>query len=211
LICSDSHWALNALKESGHSSHSVLAPLQAFLKGLKGRVCFQWVPAHCGLLGNKRADDEAMRAVNLGPDDGVQRERISFEVVKGLIRSEVKDGPPSHARTSRMDSDGPFRRLQEETRSCLPNLGVVAPYYLGKPGKGSNGRTLCGEEEEVLEHILRTCPELEIPKRNNFVQVPYRSRSLRRTRRMWHGSSGRSSIGTTRVRRRPKKNDFKYN
>jgi hypothetical protein len=29
LICSDSHWALNALKESGHSSHSILAPLQA--------------------------------------------------------------------------------------------------------------------------------------------------------------------------------------
>jgi hypothetical protein len=41
LICSDIHWALNALKESGHSSHSVLAPLWARLWGLMGRVCFQ--------------------------------------------------------------------------------------------------------------------------------------------------------------------------
>jgi hypothetical protein len=40
LICSDSKWALNALKESGHSSHSVLAPLRARLRGLKGRVFF---------------------------------------------------------------------------------------------------------------------------------------------------------------------------
>jgi hypothetical protein len=39
LICSDSQWALNALKESGHSAHSHLAPLWARLRGLKGRVC----------------------------------------------------------------------------------------------------------------------------------------------------------------------------
>jgi ribonuclease HI len=46
LICSDSQWTLNALKESGHSAHSVLAPLQVRLRGLKGCVCFQWVPGH---------------------------------------------------------------------------------------------------------------------------------------------------------------------
>jgi ribonuclease HI len=82
LICSDSQWALNALKESGHSSHSVLAPLRARLRGLKGHVCFQWVPAHCGLFGNERADEKARKAAGLGPDDDAQRGRISFEVVR---------------------------------------------------------------------------------------------------------------------------------
>jgi hypothetical protein len=53
LICSDSQWALNALKESGHPSHFVLAPLQACLKGLRGHACFQWVLAHCDLLVNE--------------------------------------------------------------------------------------------------------------------------------------------------------------
>jgi hypothetical protein len=91
LICSDSQWALNSLKESGHSSHSVLVPFRACLRGLKGRICFQWVPAHCGLLGNERADEVAMMAAGLGHDDGAQRGRISFEVVKGLIWSQVKD------------------------------------------------------------------------------------------------------------------------
>jgi hypothetical protein len=98
LICSDSQWALNALKESGHSFHSVLAPLWTCLRGLKGHVCFQWVPAHCGLLGNERADEEARKVAGLGPDEGAKRGRISFEVVKGLIRNQVKDGLPSHAR-----------------------------------------------------------------------------------------------------------------
>jgi ribonuclease HI len=69
----DSQWALNALKDSGHSAHSVLAPLRARLRGLKGRVCFQWVPAHFSLLGNKRADEEARKAANLDPADGAQR------------------------------------------------------------------------------------------------------------------------------------------
>jgi ribonuclease HI len=99
LICSDSQWALNTLKERGHSAHSVLALLGARLGGLKGRVCFQWVPAHCGLLGNKRTDEEARKAADLGPADGAQRGKISFEVVKGLIRSQVEDGLPNHAHT----------------------------------------------------------------------------------------------------------------
>jgi ribonuclease HI len=90
LIWSDSQWALNALKESGHSAHSILAPLRGRLRGLKGRECFQWVPARCGLLGNERADEEARKATDdLGPADGAQRGRISFEAVKGLIRSQV--------------------------------------------------------------------------------------------------------------------------
>jgi ribonuclease HI len=73
LICSDSQWALNTLKESGHSAHSILARLRASLRGLKGCVCFQWVLAHCGLFGNERADEEARKAADLGPTDGAQR------------------------------------------------------------------------------------------------------------------------------------------
>jgi hypothetical protein len=116
LICSDSRWALNALKESGHSAHSVLAPLRAHLRGLKGHVCFQWVLAHCGLLGNEKADEEARKAADLAPADGAQRGRISFEVVKGLIWSQVKNGPPIHTHTLRVYGDGPFKPLQGASR-----------------------------------------------------------------------------------------------
>jgi hypothetical protein len=137
LICSDSQRALNALTESGYSAHSVLAPLRARLRGLKGCVCFQWVPAYCGLLRNERADEEARKAADLGPADGVQRGRISFEVVKGLIWTQVKDGPHNHARTLLVYGDGPFSRPEGVSMDslkfhpALPCLTLIRP--AGRP------------------------------------------------------------------------------
>jgi hypothetical protein len=60
LICSDSQWALNALKESGHSAHSILSPLRARLMVLKGlRVVyasngFLLIAAFSGMRGRMR-------------------------------------------------------------------------------------------------------------------------------------------------------------
>jgi hypothetical protein len=175
LICSDSGWALNALNESGNSTHSVLAPLWARLRGFKGHVCFQWVPAHCGLVGNKRVDEEARKAADLGPPDGAQRGRISFEVVKGLIRSQVKDGPPNHAHILRVYGDSPFRILQGTSRReevLLAQLRGGRSLLIGETWKRvQRADSMCPRhgEEEDLEHILRACPELESPRRKNFV------------------------------------------
>jgi hypothetical protein len=208
LICSDSQWALNALKENGHSAHSVLAPLQARLRGLKSSICFQWVLGHCGLLGNKRADEEARKAADLSPADVVQRGRISFEVVKGLIRSQVKNGPPNNAHTLWVYDDGPFRPLQgASTREevLLAQLRDGRSLLLGETRKrvewADSTCSRCGKEEEDLEHVLRACPELDSPRRKNFVQVPRRSRLFRRIRWWWRrGSSERSSIWITHDR-----------
>jgi hypothetical protein len=84
-------------------------------KGPQGHICFQWVSTHCSLLGNKRAGEEAKRAAGLGLDNGTQRGRISFKVVKGLIQRQVKDEPPKHVRISQVYSDG-FRRLHDASR-----------------------------------------------------------------------------------------------
>jgi hypothetical protein len=177
LICSDSQWALNALKESGYSAHSILSPLRARLRGLGGRICFQWVPAYCGLLGNEKGDEEARKTADLGPAHGAQTGRISF-VVKRLIRSQVKDGLPNHARTLRVYADGPSRPLQGASRReevLLAQLRGGRSLLLGETRKrvqrADSMCPRCGEEED-LEHILRACPELESPRRRNFVQVP---------------------------------------
>jgi ribonuclease HI len=179
LIYSESQWALNALKESSHSTHSILSPLRSRLRGLGGCVCFQWVPAHCGLLRNKRADEEARKAADLGSDDGAQRGRISFKVVKRLIWSQVKDGRPNHARTLRVYGDGPFRPLQGASRRekvLLAQLRGGCSLLLRETRKRVQGADStcprCGEEEEDLEHVQRAFPGLESPRRRNFVQVP---------------------------------------
>jgi hypothetical protein len=148
-------------------------------------------------------DKEARKADDLGPDDGAQRGRISFEVVKRLIRSQVKDRPPNHACILRVYGDGPFRPLQGASRReevMLAQLRGGHSLPLWETRKRVQGADFTcpryGEEEEDLEHILRVCPELESPRRRNFVQVPRRSRLCRRINWRWHGSSGRSSSGS---------------
>jgi hypothetical protein len=127
-------------------------------------------------------------------------------VVKGLIRSQVKDGPPNHAHTLQVYGDGPFRPLQGASRReevLLAQLRGGRSLLLGETRKRVQGADStcprCGEEED-LDHVLRACPELESPRRRNFVQVPRRSPLCRQIRRRWCGSSGRSSTGITRDR-----------
>jgi hypothetical protein len=123
-------------------------------------------------------DEEARRVAGLGPDDGAQRGRVSFDVVKGFIQNQVKDGPPSHVRTSRVYNDGSFRLLQGTSRRkevLLAQLRGGRSLLLGETRKRVQETDptcrRCGEEEN-LEHVLRVCPELESPRRKNFVQVP---------------------------------------
>jgi hypothetical protein len=69
---------------------------------------------------------------------------------------------------------GHYRVLQEGRKSCLPNLGVVAPYFLGETRKRVQGADsmcpCCGKVEEDFEYVLRACPKLD--RRRNFVQIP---------------------------------------
>jgi hypothetical protein len=100
------------------------------------------------LLGNERADEEARKAADLGPADGVQRGRVSFEVVKSLIWSQVKDGPPNHAHTLRVYGDGPFRPLQGAARREEVLLALLR-----------GGRSLLlGETRKRVQGVDSTCP-----------------------------------------------------
>jgi hypothetical protein len=135
------------------------------------------VGPHCGLLGNKRADEEARKAACLGPDDGAQWGRIFFGVVMGLIRTQIKDGPPSHFRTSRVYGDGTFRHFQGALRReevLLAQLRGGRSLLLGETRKRVQGTDSmcprCGEED--MEHVLRMCQELKSPRTRNLMQVP---------------------------------------
>jgi hypothetical protein len=126
------------------------------------------IAAFSGTRGRMRRTGR-LPVLALMSDDGAQslcqRERISFEVVIGLIWSQVKDRPPRHARTSRVYGDGPFRRLQGASRReevLLAKLRGGRSLLLGETRKRVQGTDStcprCGEEEEDLEHVLRMCP-----------------------------------------------------
>jgi hypothetical protein len=126
-------------------------------------------------------------------------------VVKGLIRSQVKDGLPSHTHNSQVYGDSPLRHLQGTSRRkkvLLTQLRGGRCLLLGETRKRVKGMDAtcphCGEEDEDLEHVLRACPKLESPRRRNFVRVPRRSRLCRWSRRKRRNFFGRSTIGVFR-------------
>lgn len=55
VILSDSKSALQALLNKQNNSQRILE-CKSLLKVLVHRISFQWIPAHCGILGNEKAD-----------------------------------------------------------------------------------------------------------------------------------------------------------
>ena len=59
IICSDSQAVLSALNGSCMSDGKGLAVVRSNLTQSNRRIILQWVPGHCGLIGNEWADAAA--------------------------------------------------------------------------------------------------------------------------------------------------------
>ena len=62
IICSDSQAVLSALNGSCISDRKGLAVVRSNLAQSNRRILLQWVPGHCGLIGNEWADAAAGEA-----------------------------------------------------------------------------------------------------------------------------------------------------
>ncbi|GFV83523.1 uncharacterized protein LOC103524116 [Trichonephila clavipes] len=56
VILSDSTSALQALSNYNENNCLRVQNCRELLEKIKGKIVFQWVPSHCGLWGNERAD-----------------------------------------------------------------------------------------------------------------------------------------------------------
>ncbi|GFU89049.1 membrane-associated tyrosine- and threonine-specific cdc2-inhibitory kinase [Trichonephila clavipes] len=56
VILSDSTSALQALSNYNENNYLCVQNCRELLGKIKGKIVFQWVPSHCGLWGNERAD-----------------------------------------------------------------------------------------------------------------------------------------------------------
>jgi hypothetical protein len=104
--------------------------------------------------------EETKKAAGLGPDDGAQSGRIYFEVVKGLIWRQVKDGSPNHMRTAKVYNDG-FRCLQGLSRrkevlfvQLRGGFFLVTGVNPEKVSRADSTCPCCADEEETLEYVV---------------------------------------------------------
>jgi hypothetical protein len=99
---------LNALKESGHSSHSYPSHVASSSKAHQGQCMLPIGPCSLQPSREQGADEEVRKAAGLGLDDGAQRGRISFEVVKSRINHLAIS---AHCGCTVMALPGAFRAL----------------------------------------------------------------------------------------------------
>ncbi|GFU88584.1 uncharacterized protein LOC103521360 [Trichonephila clavipes] len=77
VILSDSTSALQALSNYNENNCLRVQNCREVLGKMKGKIVFQWVPSHCGLWGNERADFLAKKG-NGYPSELSQRPDTSF-------------------------------------------------------------------------------------------------------------------------------------
>ena len=115
------------------------------------RVVLQWVPAHCGVPGNERADELAKAgAMEDQPDNSV-----SLKEKRSIIRSLLRP------RTEKDD----YHLLSREQQVILVRLRTGhnrLNAHMNRKFKLAPSPTCpCGQEDQTADHILQRCPLLQ--------------------------------------------------
>ena len=170
MICTDSQAALNALKSSEKTDDKGLAQLRACLARLRSPVILQWVPGHCGLVGNEWADKAAGESATSTDEPLPNLGGISYQSAKALIKREIVDPPTSHLRTKAV-FDGP-RNTDPLSR---PDAVLIAQLRSGHCRKLAAYRSVvdanssptcpyCEADHETLEHWIQECPATAVKR-----------------------------------------------
>ena len=163
VICSDSQSALIAIEGSGRKDGMLLDELRKNLARVKCSILLQWVPGHCGLIGNVWADEEAGKAANSTDQrtDGYQG--ISFRAARSRIIQEITDPPISHERTKAV-YDGRRDRILLPRKEAVLLAQLRSGHckrlaaYRSIISDSSPQCPFCEGEAETLEHWLQECP-----------------------------------------------------
>ena len=172
-LYTDSRSSVQRLERCRRHHEKTLNDVQTLLQkvtedGIKNLV-IQWVPAHCGIEGNEKADRLAEEATHL-PQDNVE---VDFQTAKALVKRKCKrrwidEAKPHFAKAKEVrvpSEDGLTRREKTilarfRTGGHTPELGWYKHFITrGKEKILPAECERCGENE-TMEHYLLSCPFL---------------------------------------------------
>lgn len=166
LICTDSQSLLKTLESGMSECRTSIGDLCRAIKRVPGRLTLQWVPGHCGLLGNEIADRAAREAAcSLDDPSAVEPAPISFSGAKTAIRFHFKEPPPQTPQVRAVYCHGPLAkpthdRKTEVTlarlRSGHSTLLAAYQHMVGRSDSPICPR--CEVGAETLSHFMQDCP-----------------------------------------------------
>ena len=174
LLLTDSHSLTQSLKKNNwRDGHDYLNRVKKNLMDANDRkVTICWIPSHCGVAGNEKADELAAR----GTEEDQSNAPVSFNISRAKIRAEKWQ--IQHERASKTYEER--RKPRSEVEEKWPSE-VRRTYSRLRTGHAKELKSYrnfiqieedarcgeCGAEEETIQHVLCECPALELWRRRH--------------------------------------------
>ena len=178
IICTDSLSMHSALKNNDwRNTTNLIVQIKELTREIEARITLLWVPAHCELQGNDKADELALAGSKMQQDNVP----VSFEIAKARILRRKWTPQHSRANATYQERRSPKSEVEKtwprQVRTLFARLRTGHSkelrqyrYMIEKDDEPTCQE--CDDDEETIEHILCHCPALERMRRLIFEEPP---------------------------------------
>ena len=132
-------------------------------------VVIQWIPSHCDLLGNEKADELAKQGTLIEQADNT----TSFAEEKTILKRKMKQRWTQEHQDH--NPNDPYYSLSRQEQVIIFRLRTnhhrLRSHLFNKFKIGDSDLCPCGEDSETTEHVLQRCPNYQTT-RNSIWPVP---------------------------------------
>ena len=154
VILTDAKSVLQALQKPQSAQVRQLLSLLCDLNS-QANTTLQWIPSHCGIHGNEKADDLAKEGAKMTQIEEGMDLSESKTLIKSALRNRWKRSHPNHNRRD------PYYLLKRADMVTIFRLRCghnrLRHHMHSKLKVGESTICVCGHDQEDANHVLQHC------------------------------------------------------